>query len=155
HLRLSHVGPGPPGGRRQAHVGGPGRNPRALNPIRCDPYRPGDLGPGRWPDAGRPSDDRHHHRPAPDQGRIRGVSLAMPDQPTPPPSPRRDPMGHKGTFGTVVVIGGCAGNDRHMVGAPALTATAALRAGAGLARLVMPAPVLDAGITICPSATGI
>jgi NAD(P)H-hydrate epimerase len=79
----------------------------------------------------------------------------MPDQVPLPPLPRRDPKGHKGTFGTVVVIGGCAGLERHMVGAPALTATAALRAGAGLARLVMPAPVLDAGITICPSATGV
>jgi NAD(P)H-hydrate epimerase len=42
-----------------------------------------------------------------------------------------------------------------MIGAPALTATAALRAGAGLAQLAMPAPVLDAGLTICPSATGV
>ncbi len=72
-----------------------------------------------------------------------------------PPLPTRDPRGHKGTFGSVVVIGGCAGSDRHMIGAPALSAIAALRTGAGLARLVMPAPVLDAGIGICPSATGV
>lgn len=72
-----------------------------------------------------------------------------------PPLPPRDPRGHKGTFGTVAIVGGCAGADRHMIGAPALTATAALRSGAGLAKLLMPAPVLDAGMVICPSATGI
>lgn len=41
-----------------------------------------------------------------------------------------------------------------MIGAPALAALGALRAGAGLARLVMPRPVLDAGLVLCPSATG-
>ncbi len=41
-----------------------------------------------------------------------------------------------------------------MVGAPALSALGALRAGAGLARLLMPEPVLTAGLTITPSATG-
>jgi len=41
-----------------------------------------------------------------------------------------------------------------MIGAPALAALGALRAGAGLVRLIMPAPILDAGIAICPSATG-
>lgn len=72
-----------------------------------------------------------------------------------PRLPARDPEGHKGTFGTVVVVGGCARMDVRMIGAPALAATAALRTGAGLARLLMPAPVLDAGLTICPSATGV
>ncbi|MFM9995062.1 MAG: NAD(P)H-hydrate dehydratase [Phycisphaerales bacterium] len=72
-----------------------------------------------------------------------------------PRLPARDPRGHKGTFGTVAVFGGCAHDDRHMLGAAALAATAALRAGAGLARLVMPAPILDAALTICPSATGV
>jgi NAD(P)H-hydrate epimerase len=42
-----------------------------------------------------------------------------------------------------------------MVGAPALSAIGALRAGAGLAKLVMPEPVIVAGLTIAPSATGI
>ena len=80
----------------------------------------------------------------------------MHESPLPlPPLPARDPRGHKGTFGTVVVFGGCTGPDRHMMGAPALSARAALRAGAGLARLVMPGPILDAGIALCPSATGI
>jgi hypothetical protein len=42
-----------------------------------------------------------------------------------------------------------------MVGAPAMVAMGALRAGAGLAKVVMPAPILTAGLTICPSATGV
>jgi ADP-dependent NAD(P)H-hydrate dehydratase len=71
-----------------------------------------------------------------------------------PPLPPRDPRGHKGTFGTVVVIGGCAEADRRMIGAPALAALGALRAGAGLAKLLTPEPVLNHAITICPAATG-
>lgn len=79
--------------------------------------------------------------------------------------PARDPMGHKGTFGTVVVVGGCAhaaadgvsseADGVRMVGGPALCALGALRAGAGLARLLMPEPVLNAGLVIAPSATGV
>jgi NAD(P)H-hydrate epimerase len=42
-----------------------------------------------------------------------------------------------------------------MIGAAALAATGALRSGAGLAKLVMPAPVLNDGLMLCPSATGI
>lgn len=107
----------------------------------------------------------------------------MSDDPL-PPLPPRDPAGHKGTFGTVAIVGGCAGGGSvgasaggsgerspratdppsgsvphvtagRMIGGPALSALAALRAGAGLVRLVMPAPVLDAGLVIAPSATGL
>lgn len=76
------------------------------------------------------------------------------DLPTLPP---RDPYGHKGTFGTVVVVGGHLGIDgeRTMLGAPALAATAALRSGAGLAVLAMHADLLAAGLTLCPAATGV
>lgn len=74
-----------------------------------------------------------------------------------PTLPRRDPRGHKGTFGTVLVVGGHAGVDgeRTMLGAPALAASAALRTGAGLAVLAMPESLLAAGLTLCPAATGI
>jgi NAD(P)H-hydrate epimerase len=41
-----------------------------------------------------------------------------------------------------------------MIGAPALVAAGALRAGAGLARIAAPDPVLSAVIVLCPSATG-
>lgn len=71
-----------------------------------------------------------------------------------PPLPARDPHGHKGTFGTVAVVGGCAHGDARMLGGPALSALAAFRAGAGLVKLAMPAPVLDTAVIITPSATG-
>jgi NAD(P)H-hydrate epimerase len=41
-----------------------------------------------------------------------------------------------------------------MIGAPTLSATAALRVGAGLAKLVMPEPILNAGLTLAPWTTG-
>jgi len=72
-----------------------------------------------------------------------------------PQLPARDPKGHKGTFGTVAIVGGCACTDARMIGGPALAARAACRAGAGLVRLVCPEPVLNAAITIAPSATGV
>lgn len=70
-----------------------------------------------------------------------------------PSLPPRDHKGHKGTFGTVSIIGGCSTADRVMAGAPALAALAALRAGCGLARLIIPAAITPAALTICPSAT--
>jgi NAD(P)H-hydrate epimerase len=69
--------------------------------------------------------------------------------------PARPTAGHKGTFGTVVVLGGCKTHDAVMLGAPALAALGALRAGAGLARLLAPASVLPTALALCPSATGI
>ena len=79
-----------------------------------------------------------------------------------PPLPARDPRGHKGTFGAVAVVGGCAlrpTDDEpaasQMVGGPAFAALAALRSGAGLARLVVPEPLMAAGLAIAPSATGV
>jgi NAD(P)H-hydrate epimerase len=69
-----------------------------------------------------------------------------------PPRPAR---GHKGTFGTVCVLGGQADAPQVMIGGPALTATAALRAGAGLVVLAVPAPLMAAGLSIAPSATGL
>lgn len=71
-----------------------------------------------------------------------------------PRLPPRAPHGHKGSFGTVSIIGGCAAPERRMIGAPALAALAALRAGAGLVRLLMPEPILDSGIVLAPSAVG-
>jgi NAD(P)H-hydrate epimerase len=82
---------------------------------------------------------------------------------------RRDRLSHKGTHGTVAIVGGSAGElgrvgGEHevkgapsptMVGAPALAARAALRAGCGLCRLIVPAEVLGPALVLCPSATGI
>lgn len=72
-----------------------------------------------------------------------------------PRLPAREPRGHKGTFGTVAVVGGCASGGTQMTGAPALAALGALRAGAGLVRLVCPEPVLGGALSIAPSATGL
>lgn len=71
-----------------------------------------------------------------------------------PKLPARDPHGHKGTFGTVGVVAGCALAQTRMIGAPALTATAALRSGAGLCKIAAPLPILDTVISLAPGATG-
>lgn len=72
---------------------------------------------------------------------------------SPPPLPARDPSGHKGTFGTVAIVGGCALTDARMFGAPAFAALGALRSGAGLAKLLVPEPILDSTVSLTPSAT--
>jgi len=72
-----------------------------------------------------------------------------------PPLPSRPTDGHKGTFGTVTVFGGCAAGDALMIGAPCLAALAALRAGAGLAALAVPDPIAAAALTIAPTATAL
>ncbi len=72
-----------------------------------------------------------------------------------PKLPSRDPAGHKGTFGTVCVLGGQAGQSQVMIGGPALSATGALRTGAGLAVLAVPRPIMAAALTIAPGATGL
>ena len=64
-------------------------------------------------------------------------------------------MGHKGTFGTVCVLGGQAAAPRVMIGGPAFAASAALRTGAGLAVLAVPAPIMASALVIAPSATGL
>jgi len=51
-----------------------------------------------------------------------------------PRLPQRPPNGHKGTFGTVLVIAG----SRRYCGAPRLAALASARAGAGLVTLAVP-----------------
>ena len=78
----------------------------------------------------------------------------QPDETTPVLPPRRAD-GHKGTFGTVVVVGGQAQAPRVMLGGPAFSALGALRAGAGLAVLAVPAPLLAHALAVAPSATGL
>ncbi len=74
----------------------------------------------------------------------------MSDRPVLPP---RDPQGHKGTFGSVLVVGGHAANPV-MLGGPALAARAALRSGCGLCTLAMPAPLMAQALAVASSATG-
>ncbi len=68
-----------------------------------------------------------------------------------PLPPLRPDDAHKGTFGTVIVVGGSA----MMMGAPALCAAGALRGGVGLVKIAAPARVLPVAIAIEPGATGI
>lgn len=74
--------------------------------------------------------------------------------------PHRPDDGHKGTFGTVAIVGGCAGMHREdefeptMLGAPALTAMGAIRSGCGLVKIAAPAPIIEHTLTLAPFATG-
>ncbi|MDA0294746.1 MAG: NAD(P)H-hydrate dehydratase [Planctomycetota bacterium] len=68
-----------------------------------------------------------------------------------PPRPRD---GHKGTFGTTLVIGG-ATRPRRMLGGPCLAARAALRSGGGLAVLAVPESLATAALMLLPEATAL
>lgn len=68
-----------------------------------------------------------------------------------PDPPARPDDAHKGTFGTVIVVGG----SSTMPGAPAICARAAFRAGAGLVKIASAPDVLATAIAIEPGATGI
>lgn len=70
-----------------------------------------------------------------------------------PALPQRAPHGHKGTFGTVLVIGGCAHEPRRMLGGAMLAARGALRAGAGRVIAAVPAPHVSDALVILPEAT--
>lgn len=75
-----------------------------------------------------------------------------------PELPVRDPAAHKGTGGTVLIVGGSAGaavGSLRMIGAPALAGRAAIRAGAGLVRVAAPEPVLNSLLTDLNEATGV
>lgn len=77
-----------------------------------------------------------------------------------PPLPHRPEDGHKGTFGTVTIVGGCAGMHRDdefeptMLGAPALAAMGAIRSGCGLVKVAAPSPIIKHVLTLAPFATG-
>lgn len=77
-----------------------------------------------------------------------------------PSLPHRPDDGHKGTFGTVAIVGGCAGMHRDdefeptMLGAPALSAMGAIRAGCGLVKIAAPSPIIEQVLTLAPFATG-
>jgi len=65
--------------------------------------------------------------------------------------PRRNRQGHKGTYGTVLGIGG----SRGMAGAVSLAGRAALLTGAGLVRLAVPDPILETVAGYSPEYTTI
>ena len=53
--------------------------------------------------------------------------------------PKRNPLSHKGDYGKLLILGGSVG----YTGAPTLCARAAVRAGAGLVYLGVPAPIYE------------
>jgi len=65
--------------------------------------------------------------------------------------PERARDAHKGDFGRVLVVGGSQG----MIGAPALSANAAFRGGAGLVTIAVPQRVQLAAASLCCCATSI
>lgn len=68
------------------------------------------------------------------------------------PLPERKPDAHKGEAGRVVVIGGSC-TEIMMVGAPAMTASAAFRTGSGLVQLFVPEPLRASVAVLAPCAT--
>lgn len=62
--------------------------------------------------------------------------------------PVRDPYGHKGNFGKVLVVGGSVG----YTGAPVLAADAAIRTGSGLVFLGVPREIWDVAAMKCSAA---
>ncbi len=72
-----------------------------------------------------------------------GSSLALAQAP-------RAAAANKGNFGHVLVVGGTFGSAGGKAGAPAMTALAALRAGAGLVTAAVPAPALAPVAAIAP-----
>lgn len=68
------------------------------------------------------------------------------------PLPSRRDDAHKGDVGRLLIVGG-RHDDLAMVGAPALAANAAVRSGAGLVQLLLPADLCIAALTIAPCAT--
>lgn len=63
--------------------------------------------------------------------------------------PKRRRTAHKGSCGRVLLLAG----SRGMAGAAAISATAALRAGAGLVTVACPDRIVDIVQTLCPCAT--
>lgn len=68
------------------------------------------------------------------------------------PLPSRRDDAHKGDVGRLLIVGG-RHDDLAMVGAPALAANAAMRSGAGLVQLLLPAELRVPTLTLAPCAT--
>ena len=78
---------------------------------------------------------------------------ALREYSTIPTCPIRPSNGHKGTFGTVLVVGGNS-TEHHMLGGPCLATLGALRSGCGLAVLGVPEGLIGPALTVVPEATG-
>ncbi|HEX5456364.1 MAG TPA: NAD(P)H-hydrate dehydratase [Candidatus Saccharimonadales bacterium] len=69
--------------------------------------------------------------------------------------PARNNRGHKGTFGTVAIVGGSISSRSVMLGSPVFAAQAAIRSGAGLITFVGPKELLTHLIRLVPQAVGV
>ncbi len=68
-----------------------------------------------------------------------------------PAPPARSADAHKGTFGTLLILGG----SHAMIGAPMLAARSAYRSGVGLVQVAMPRPMIGSALSLLPEATGL
>ncbi len=68
-----------------------------------------------------------------------------------PALPKRSDDSHKGTFGRVLVAGGC----EQYIGAPALAGWAALVSGCGLVTLAIDQKIATQAVAICPELTAL
>ena len=84
----------------------------------------------------------------PEEGTNAGYDILEPEDLRRLLPPRRY-LSHKGTYGRVVLLAGSKG----MAGAAAISATAALRAGAGLVMIACPESIWQILQTLCPCAT--
>ena len=68
---------------------------------------------------------------------------------------KRPANAHKGTFGTVAILGGDIAGDKIMLGSAAFAAKAALRSGVGMAVFLGQREILPELIKLVPQAVGI
>ncbi len=68
-----------------------------------------------------------------------------------PTLPPRKRDSNKGDYGKILIVGG----SRDLIGAPALTANAALRSGAGLVTVAVPKSIQQTVISLAPCATSV
>jgi hydroxyethylthiazole kinase-like uncharacterized protein yjeF len=68
------------------------------------------------------------------------------------PLPDRTREAHKGNVGRLIIIGG-SNSETLMVGAPALAANAAFRAGAGLVQMLVPSELRESVCVLAPCST--
>lgn len=87
---------------------------------------------------------------SPDEAIISDLQLEWAGSATALTHARRAAAANKGNFGHVLVVGGTFGSAGGKAGAPAMTALAALRAGAGLVTAAVPAPALPVVSAIAP-----
>jgi ADP-dependent NAD(P)H-hydrate dehydratase / NAD(P)H-hydrate epimerase len=100
---------------------------------------------------------RHWHQPvvvapigSPEEAMVSSLQLEWAGSSAALTHTPRGSAANKGNFGHVLVVGGAFGSAGGKAGAPAMTALAALRAGAGLVTAAVPAPALAVVSSLAP-----